>query len=86
MFPIKLIASCGYPKSTIIDNNIAWSIEPNAFLKYMLSMYMSCWVNFESSNAIINVCKSLEMHHSCLNPSWLFCRIWYFSPLLAIWQ
>ena len=35
MFSIRLMASCGYPRSAIIDNNQAWSIEPNAFLKSM---------------------------------------------------
>jgi hypothetical protein len=54
-------------------SNRAWSIDPNAFLKSMYSKYMSCWVSFESSRAAISVC-------SCLKPSWLFCKIWCFSP------
>ena len=35
MLPIRFIASCGYPRSAIIDINLAWPIEPNAFLKSM---------------------------------------------------
>jgi hypothetical protein len=33
MFPIRLMASCGYLRSAIMDSSQAWSIEPNAFLK-----------------------------------------------------
>jgi hypothetical protein len=35
MLPIKLMASCGYPRSAIMASDHAWSIEPNAFLKSM---------------------------------------------------
>jgi hypothetical protein len=80
MFPIRLMASCGYPRSAIMDSSLAWSIEPNALKKSMCNRYMSYWVSFESSSAAISVCSCLDVHCSCLNPSWLFCRIWYFSP------
>jgi hypothetical protein len=61
-------------------SNRAWLIDPNAFLKSMYSKYMSCWVSFESSRAAISVCSCREVHLSYLKPSWLFCKIWYFSP------
>jgi hypothetical protein len=35
MFPIRFMASCGYQRSAILDNNLAWSIDPKAFLKSM---------------------------------------------------
>ena len=35
MFPIKVTASSGYPRSFIMANNLAWSREPKAFLKSM---------------------------------------------------
>jgi hypothetical protein len=33
MLPIRLMASCGYPRSAIMTNSLAWSVEPNAFFK-----------------------------------------------------
>ena len=35
MLPIIWIASSGYPKSFMMANSLAWSIDPNAFLKSM---------------------------------------------------
>ena len=35
MFPTNLTASSGYPKSFMMANSRAWSIDPNAFLKSM---------------------------------------------------
>jgi hypothetical protein len=46
---------------------------------------MSCWVSLEPSRAAISVCSCREVHLSCLKPSWLFCKIWCFSPELANW-
>jgi hypothetical protein len=46
---------------------------------------MSCWISLESSSAAISVCNCREVHLSCLNPSWLFCRILCFLPQLANW-
>ena len=33
MLPISLIASSGYPKSTIMASNVAWSMDPKALVK-----------------------------------------------------
>ena len=33
MFPMRCMASDGYPRSFIIARSLAWSIEPKAFLK-----------------------------------------------------
>ena len=35
MFPMRLMASVGYPRSFIITKSLAWSVEPKAFLKSM---------------------------------------------------
>ena len=40
---------------------------------------MSRLVNYASSSAAINSCSCLDVHLSALNPSWLSCKIWYFS-------
>jgi hypothetical protein len=69
MFPIKLIASIGYPISSIIVSSLAWSIEPNAFLKSMYKMYMSCLVYFASSKGAMISCICLIVHLSSLKPS-----------------
>jgi hypothetical protein len=42
MLPIRLMASCGYPRSFIMANSLAWPMDPNAFLKSMYNKYMSC--------------------------------------------
>jgi hypothetical protein len=60
-------------------NSLAWSIDPNAFLKWMYRRYISCWVSLESSRVAIRICNCLDVHLSCLNPSWLFgifCHSW----------
>jgi hypothetical protein len=59
-------------------SNLAWSIDPNAFLKSIYSRYISCWISLETSKAAISVCSCLKVHRSCLKSSWLFCRIWCF--------
>ena len=33
MFPMRFMESAGYPRSFIMTKNLAWSIEPKAFLK-----------------------------------------------------
>ena len=38
IFPTKATASTGYPRSFIIERSLAWSSDPNAFLKFMFSM------------------------------------------------
>jgi hypothetical protein len=35
MFPMRFIASVGYPISFITAKSLAWSMEPKAFLKSM---------------------------------------------------
>ena len=37
-------------------------------------------MNWASSSAAISVCICLDVHLSALNPSWLSCSIWCFSP------
>jgi hypothetical protein len=64
----------------MMASSLTWSMDPNAFLKSMYSKYISCWVSFESSKAAISVCSCLEVHLSCLKTSWLFRKIWCFSP------
>ena len=61
-------------------SNLAGSIEPNAFLKSIYRMYMSWLVKQASSSAAINVCNCLAVPRLAQKPSWLSCRIWYFSP------
>jgi hypothetical protein len=46
---------------------------------------MSCWISLESLSVAMRVCSCRDVYHSCLKPSWLFCKIWYFSPQLANW-
>jgi hypothetical protein len=53
----------------MMANSLAWSMDPNTFLKSMYSKYISCRVSFESSKAVISVCSCLEVHLSCLKPS-----------------
>ena len=35
MFPMRFMESEGYPMSFIMAKSLAWSIEPNTFLKSM---------------------------------------------------
>ena len=35
IFPIRLVALVGYPRSFIMARSLAWSIEPKVFLKSM---------------------------------------------------
>jgi hypothetical protein len=35
ILPIRLMASCGYPRYAMMASRRAWSIDPNAFLKSM---------------------------------------------------
>ena len=37
-------------------------------------------MNLASSKAAIRSCSCLDVLLSALNPSWLSCSIWYFSP------
>ena len=53
MFPIRVTASSGYPRSFVMANSLAWSREPKAFLKSMYNKYMSWFVNLASSSATI---------------------------------
>ena len=41
---------------------------------------MSWLVSLASSNAAMRVCSCRAVHLSARKPSWLSCRIWYFSP------
>jgi hypothetical protein len=50
-------------------NNLAWSIDPNAFLKSIYNKNITCLVSLESSSAAMIVCSCLEVHLSYLNPS-----------------
>ena len=38
MFSFKDTASSGYPKSLVMANNLAWSREPKAFLKFIYNI------------------------------------------------
>ena len=82
MFPIRVTASSGYPRSFVIANSLAWSREPKAFLKLMYNRYMSWFVNFASSSVAMRSWSCLDVFLSALNPSWLSCRIWCFSPYI----
>jgi hypothetical protein len=59
----------------MMASSLAWSMDPNAFLKSIYRRYISCWVSLESSKAAIRVCSCLDVHLSCLNHSSLFCSI-----------
>ena len=41
ILPVRVTASSGYPRSFIMAINLAWSIDPKAFLKSKYSRYMS---------------------------------------------
>ena len=69
MFPIKVTASSGYPRSFVIANSLAWSREPKAFLKSIYSRYMSWFVNFASSSASMRSWSCQDVFLSTLNPS-----------------
>ena len=69
MFPTSIIASVGYPRSFIIFRSLAWSNDPNAFLKSIYSRYISWFVNFASSSAAMRSCSCLAVLLSALNPS-----------------
>ena len=69
MFPIRFMASCGYPRSSIMARSLAWSMEPKAFLKSMYRMYMFWFVNRASSSAAISTWSCLDVPLSALNPS-----------------
>ena len=43
---------------------------------------MSWFVNLASSSAAISSWSCLDMLLSALNPSWLSCSIWCFSPYI----
>jgi hypothetical protein len=75
MFPVCVTASSGYPRSFIIANSLAWSREPNAFLKSMYKKFMFWFVNLASSRAAKSSCSCLDVLLSSLNPSWLLCSI-----------
>ena len=40
MLPTKATASSGYPKSFIMASSLAWSRDPNAFLKSIYNIYI----------------------------------------------
>ena len=63
------------PKSFIIAKSLAWSREPNAFLKFMYRRYVFWFVNLASSKAAMSSCSCLDVLLSALNPSWLSCSI-----------
>jgi len=80
IFPISSTASLGYPRSSIMASSLAWSIDPKAFLKSMYVRYMSLLVSLASSRAAIIIWICLVVFLCGLNPSWLKCSIWCFSP------
>ena len=80
MFPIRVIASFGYPKSFVIANSLAWSRDPKAFFKSIYNRYISWFVNLASSSAAMRSWSCLDVLLFALNPSWLSCRIWCFFP------
>ena len=61
-------------------SSLAWSRDPNAFLKSMYSKYMSWFVNLASSRVAIRSCSCLDVLLFALNPFWLLCNIWCSSP------
>ena len=75
MSPINATASIGYPRSFIIAKSLAWSREPNVFLKSMYRRYMFWFVNLASSRAAISSCNCLDVLLSALNHFWLSCSI-----------
>jgi hypothetical protein len=80
IFPINLIASVGYPRSSMIARSLAWSMDPKALMKSIYSRYISCDVNLASSKATIIVCICLLVQHSWQKPSRLLCIIWCCLP------
>ena len=77
---MRFMESVGYPRSFIMAKSLAWSMEPNAFLKSMYRIYISWFVSLAFSSAPMSSWICLEVLRSALNPSWLSCNIWYFSP------
>ena len=75
MLPIKFMASCRYLRFAMMASSRSWLIDPNTLLKSMYSKKISCWMNLESSRAAVRVCSCRDVYLSCLNPSWLFCKI-----------
>ena len=75
-----LIVYVRYPRSSMSVNSLAWSIEPNAFLKSIYVMYMSLLVSLASSRdaRIIWICR--EVFLCGRKPSWLKCSNLCYSP------
>ena len=65
MFPIRFMASLGYPRSFIRIRSLTWSMEPMAFLKCIYIMNMLWFVNF----ATINTWSCRDVIFSALNLS-----------------
>ena len=80
MFPMRFMESLGYPKYFIMASSLAWLMEPKAFFKSKSRVYISWFVNFAFLSVAISNWICLEVFLSALNPSWLSCNIWYFSP------
>lgn len=68
ILPTSSTTLWGYPSYSIIVSNLAWSIEPKAFI---YGMYMSSLENLMSSSDDIKVCKCLHVHFSTLIHAWL---------------
>ena len=69
ILPFKVTASSGYPRSFMMANSLALSIDRKAFLKSIYDRYMSLLVKCASSRAAVNSCSCLDVHFSALNPS-----------------
>ena len=54
ILPVKITASTGYPRAFIMANNLAWSIDPKAFLKFIYSRYMSLLVKCAYFRVVIS--------------------------------
>ena len=72
---VKVTAFTRYPRSFIMANNLAWSIDPKAFLKSIYNRYMSSLMKCASSRATISSWICLDVHLFALNPSWLSYKI-----------
>ena len=50
-------------------SSLAWSRDPNAFLKSMYRRYIFWFVNLASSKAAMSSCNCLDVLRSALKPS-----------------
>jgi hypothetical protein len=69
MLPTISTAFRGYLRTAMMANNLAWSINPTAFLKSMYVRYISLLVNRAFSRAAISVCICREVLRCGRKPS-----------------